>query len=514
MYTIICSRKFDKFIDLDAFPWKTKCVYAIKNGQVLKSNCTVSLWEGAKAELILNLLKPITKNNPHKIYILIRSDHADKYKDLIEDLPYIFITCSSKFKKDNLIILPSPYGIDYTKKSNNEILEQNKIYDWENKINKVVWRGDASGLQHNYRTDIVKKLEKYKYADIGFTRFGWGSQSAKKDFNPVPKLTPLEQTKYKIILVIDGWGHPNSFVWSIYSKSLVIVVSDYHCGYMSILQDKIHYLRSTVDNILDTIDWVWNNDNKARKIANNLFKFAQTEFTSRKFKKRLNKVFTIPHLHHNSHINLNSPLVKKCGKSIAELFKFWSKYAEKIKIDYTLLAGSLLTQVRDKKILPWDDDIDIGIIKMKDWYKFTNNILKKNHPIHSHIIRGKTYKTTEFYPGIVAMVNTDSVQIFLIKDLISKNNYQDPPHIDVINKNMKDVFFAESVKLLSESNIETETCMIDNIKLKCIKNPTLYLEKNYGKLWRIRPYCLTKNNKWISQEKNSKEDVGNFSCSI
>ena len=48
------------------------------------------------------------------------------------------------------------------------------------------------------------------------------------------------------------------------------------------------------------------------------------------------------------------------------------------KIDYWVCHGTLLGIIRDKKLIPWDHDIDIGIIEDKKNRSILQLILKQN----------------------------------------------------------------------------------------------------------------------------------------
>ncbi len=67
--------------------------------------------------------------------------------------------------------------------------------------------------------------------------------------------------------------------------------------------------------------------------------------------------------------------IKTCQKYLLILLKFLHEICERNGIKYTLDAGTLIGAVRDKGFIPWDDDLDVTLVRYD--YDRLINILKE-----------------------------------------------------------------------------------------------------------------------------------------
>ncbi|BCZ48931.1 phosphorylcholine transferase LicD [Clostridium gelidum] len=77
---------------------------------------------------------------------------------------------------------------------------------------------------------------------------------------------------------------------------------------------------------------------------------------------------------------------------MADILKDVHELCEKHGIKYFLDAGTLIGAVRHKGFIPWDDDVDIGMIR-EEYNKFLK-IAKKELPKHLFL---QTFETDEYY---------------------------------------------------------------------------------------------------------------------
>lgn len=84
--------------------------------------------------------------------------------------------------------------------------------------------------------------------------------------------------------------------------------------------------------------------------------------------------------------------LKEAQTIMTEILKAVHDLCEKHGINYFLDAGTLLGAVRHKGFIPWDDDIDIGMLR-EDYNKFLK-IAEKELPKHLFL---QTFETDEYY---------------------------------------------------------------------------------------------------------------------
>ena len=123
--------------------------------------------------------------------------------------------------------------------------------------------------------------------------------------------------------------------------------------------------------------------------------------------------------------------LKKLHEVQVEILKDIDKFCQEHNITYFLIAGTLLGAVRHKGFIPWDDDIDIGMLR-SDYEKFI-----------------KTYPSDKNNKYFVQTLETDSNYWHSYAKIRKKNTFMNEAKIASLNLNKEifvDLFPFDNVK--------------------------------------------------------------------
>ncbi len=173
-------------------------------------------------------------------------------------------------------------------------------YPWDNKIEKIFWRGASTGSKsiNFYNVSNIDKLIRLKLVFLSklfpdkidavitkFPEFSSGYDGKKllsimkilyKNADPVSE---EEHLKYKYLIAVDGNTSPWVRVpWILSSNSVLLrqETSNIQWFYPA-LKPYIHYipLKKDLTDIFEKFDWLKNNDQKLKHITYNAQKFIQ-----------------------------------------------------------------------------------------------------------------------------------------------------------------------------------------------------------------------------------------------
>lgn len=132
-------------------------------------------------------------------------------------------------------------------------------------------------------------------------------------------------------------------------------------------------------------------------------------------------------------MKIEPSMLEKLKRRELEILIEFDRVCNQLGINYTLSSGTLLGAVRHAGFIPWDDDIDVAMLR-EDYEKFINNA-QSLMPDHFFI---QTYETDRNYPlnfGKIRDTSTILVE-YSTKSLDMQNGlYMDIFPIDKVAKN-------------------------------------------------------------------------------
>lgn len=179
---------------------------------------------------------------------------------------------------------------------------------WEQRIPKAVWRGGLSGEM--LRIDAVKFCMDVPYTEVKLNN-GW----PRPEYNPekTPELFaeymgPEQQCRYKAIFWIDGNCIPSNVLWIFASGSVPVIINETYFWFKDMIKPWVHYVPVKADfsDLADNVRWIFENDDDARKIAENALEFSRTVLSPEGQRTYLDKAIE-EHVYRNKMLALSYP---------------------------------------------------------------------------------------------------------------------------------------------------------------------------------------------------------------
>jgi hypothetical protein len=293
----------------------------IINGEFYKKENHHHLWCGDGSIVssngsIINFIMSVLKDNFEKhaiksIFLPINTDgnvqediikpHLDYLREEninIEDYKLIIGTLCQRTESINLNYLYIPLD-DYVFEHGYKYEVEPYFLKWEDKISKAFWRGECSGtvderdeIKELVRIRTVRELLDFELADVKMTNaWGWANgKNVPQEYFVSSRISYQEMFKYKIFMIIDGNVIASNHMWGFATGCVPVIISNAKCWFIEYLEPFVNYIPIKYDlsDLKDKIRWIIDNDEKAKEIANNAFKFSKEIFSPSFQQKYLN----------------------------------------------------------------------------------------------------------------------------------------------------------------------------------------------------------------------------------
>jgi len=148
---------------------------------------------------------------------------------------------------------------------------------FENKIEKVFWRGSTTGEPNkpgNRFTLVEQYYNKYKDIDVAFSNICQGKDKYNKYLAHIPRWVSISYfLKYKYILSIEGNDKDSGINWKLASNSLVLMAKPRAFSWLmeDMLVPDYHYilLKDDFSDLREKVDWCNQHQEEVKQIIKN-----------------------------------------------------------------------------------------------------------------------------------------------------------------------------------------------------------------------------------------------------
>lgn len=294
---------------------KVRGFFLFHSGQLIgnyRGQHYIDIWSGGNSHSLVKAFSDFCADL-QGYCIVYKGDSAssldnDSLKHCLELVEAVFVCSRHKNdKRAGIYLLPTPYTDDFFSTAQHNFSKQPNT----SKISKVVWRGVQSGVYRqgeptgdfdfdgnlvicgkphcSLRHDILSLLKNEipDLVDVAFVTSG------PIDDIKAKRMTTYEQSCYKGLIVMDGWGWPGSLAWCLRSGSIPIVISNHHTDFQKMLRHKVNCFLAKPDgtDIIHVVKEVINlTDKQTTTILRNLRKSCDIYLSPKAFRERMQDI--------------------------------------------------------------------------------------------------------------------------------------------------------------------------------------------------------------------------------
>ena len=206
-----------------------------------------------------------------------------KFESLSDTQPLIATLCTRNYSRSNLLYLP--LDDDIFERGLERVMNDYPMMDWGSRHSMVFWRGVTSGFGRPLlRSKVVETLFSYRYADVKAVQHDDRPDDPPKCMFDVDRSGIQKHLGYKYLLIIDGGVIASSHQWMFGSGSVPIMIThpDNEYWFKKYLKPMVNYvpIRYDLSDLKEKIEWLVENDDKAKEIAENALQFSREVFSS------------------------------------------------------------------------------------------------------------------------------------------------------------------------------------------------------------------------------------------
>lgn len=362
---------------------------------VLTENSVIGskLWEGLHSAVDINgdVIKYVQSCLPQNtLFVIPKSDgninkrKDNRYHDVDWDKqiqPYIdYAKCKNKvFMLGVLCQVDEEPGINYVylplddaifANGINDLFNEQVVPSWESRSSELCWRGGCSGVGDlsSLRVRFVEHIYKYNVStDVRLSTW-WSTNKNIPDYLFAERIHYTEFFKFKIFFIVDGNCIASNHMYGFASGAIPFVISNGICWFSHLLIPYIHYIPINYDlsNLIEQIEWVNNNDDKSKEIANNALIFAETYFSCENQQKHIKD-------------SIYKCVLQSRAKIIVDCFTFYNE------LDLLFYRLTILNDVVDMFVLVESNYTHAGNKKLL-FYETNKHLFKRFHDKIIHIV--------------------------------------------------------------------------------------------------------------------------------